>query len=285
MVTRLVTHEGLAVTTALATIGLAKSSYSYRPRLRRPRALDARLVAAIEAVLTQHRQVYGYRKVHAVLRAQGRRVNRKKVLRHLRAMQRLQPRKRKGLAWTRPRLVQPTRRNAYWEMDTTSVWCGGGGQQYLCAVTDAYDHGIPGACFSPRCRADEAIYTLEEAITQRFGGRVPAEQTLTLRVDRGSPFIAQRFRQAVATLGVTLEYAGIQCPDDKPYIESFFGKYKTEEVSRMEYTSGADGRTAWELYRRWYETERVHQSLGYRTPQQVGDAINHHLSPALGSPV
>ena len=52
---------------------------------------------------------------------------------------------------------------------------------YLFAVVDACDRGIPGSAFGDRCRAIEAVQAL----------------------------------------GVTLEYAGIQCPEDKPYIESF----------------------------------------------------------------
>ncbi|MBI3011449.1 MAG: transposase [Candidatus Omnitrophica bacterium] len=69
-------------------------------------------------------------------------------------------------------------------------------------------------------------------------------------------------------LGVTLEYAGIQCPDDKPYIESFFGHYKTEEVYRTNYATRAEAQVGWQLYRIWYETERVHESLDYQTPHQ-----------------
>ena len=102
----------------------------------------------------------------------------------------------------------------------------------------------------------------------RFGGRVPDGYTLTLRVDRGSQFIAHRFQEAAKTLGITLEYAGIQCPDDKPYIESFFGHYKTEEVYRTSYTRLAEGQVGWSLYRIWYEAERVHESLDYQTPRQ-----------------
>jgi transposase InsO family protein len=69
-------------------------------------------------------------------------------------------------------------------------------------------------------------------------------------------------------LNVTLEYAGIQCPDDKPYIESLFGHYKTEEVCRTSYTTLAEGQVGWQLYRVWYEADRVHESLGYQTPRQ-----------------
>ena len=285
MVKRLVAEEGLSVKAALESVDLAKSSYYYASRKRSSRALDSGLVAAIEGVLTVHRQVYGYRKVCRVLQAQGRRINHKKGLRYLRAMGRLQPRKRAGIVWTRPSVIHPERSNAYWEMDTTTVWCGVDGRRYLCGIIDAYDRGIPGSCFSDRCRADEAIATLEAALIRRFGGRVPENHSLILRVDRGSQFVARRFRQAAAILGVTLEYAGIQCPDDKPYIESFFGKYKTEEVYRMDYGSALEGSTAWDLYRRWYETARVHQSLGYRTPEQVMTSENHHVSPALPCPV
>ncbi len=285
MVKRLVAQEGVSVQAALESVDLAKSSYYYASRKRGPRALDSSLIAAIERVLTANRQVYGYRKVCRVLQAQGMRINHKKVLRHLRSMGRLQPRKRKGIAWTRPSVLHPASANAYWEMDTTTVWCGVNGRRYLCGIIDAYDRGIPGSCFSDRCRADEAIATLEAALARRVGGRVPEHHTLTLRIDRGSQFVARRFREAAARLGVTLEYAGIQCPDDKPYIESFFGKYKTEEVYRMDYANAFEGSAAWDLYRRWYETERVHQSLGYRTPEQVVTSGNHPFSPALPCPV
>ena len=261
-------QDGLSLTQALKAAELAKGSWYYRPRPRSPRPLNPKLVAAIEAAWSGSRGVYGYRKIYKTLRAGGLRVNKKAVLRHLRGMQRLQPRKIKGQRWTRPRVVKPTVSNVYWEMDLTYVWCGSR-FGYLFAVLDAHDRGIPGAVFGDRCRAIEAIQALEEAVASRFGGQVPEEHRLILRVDRGSQFVARRFREAAKTLNVTLEYAGIQCPEDKPYIESFFGHYKTEEVYRTEYTMLAEGHVGWQLYRVWYEAERVHQSLGYRTPQAV----------------
>lgn len=261
------TEEGLTLTQALKATELAKSSWYYRSKPRAPRPLNLKLVAAIEAAWPQGRGVYGYRKVYATLRAAGLRVNKKAVLRHLRVMRRLQPRKIKGRRWTRPRVVKPTVSNAYWEMDLTYVWCENH-FGYLFAVIDAYDRGIPGARLSDRCRATEAVEALEEAVAARFnGGRVPEEHRLILRVDRGSQFVARRFRDAAQALNIALEYAGIQCPEDKAYIESFFGHYKTEEVYRNVYASTAEAQAGWKLYRVWYETERVHQSLRYRTPE------------------
>ena len=267
MTRRLMTEHGVSLAQACQATGLAKSTWYYQDRPRPPRRLNAALVAAIEALWHQTRGVYGYRKVHALLRAQGLVVNHKAVLRHLRRLDRLQPRKTKGVRWTRPKVVRPTSSNTYWEMDLTYVWCGTG-FGYLFAVLDAYDKGVPGAHFEDRCRAVEAVEALEKAVATRFDGRVPEGHTLTLRVDRGSQFIARRFQEAAKALNVTLEYAGIQCPDDKPYIESFFGHYKTEEVHRSSYMTLAEGQVGWSLYRIWYETERLHESLGYQTPHQ-----------------
>ena len=189
------TEHGVSLAQASQAVGLAKSSWYYQSRPRQPRSLNPDLVAAINVLWPKTRGVYGYRKVHAMLRAQGFVVNHKAVLRHLRRMDRLQPRKLKGVRWTRPRVVHPTSSNTYWEMDLTYVWCGSG-FGYLFAVLDAYDKGIPGALFGDRCRAVEAVQALEEAVAARFGGRVPEGHALTLRVDRGSQFIAHRFQEA-----------------------------------------------------------------------------------------
>ncbi len=123
-----------------------------------------------------------------------------------------------------------------------------------------------GDVFSERCRAVEAAQALEMAILNRFGGKVPAGHNLTLRVDRGGQFRAHRFCETARLLNVTLEYAGVKCPEDKPYIESFFGSYKTEEIYRHEYLNFLEARTGWETYRAWYRSERLHQSLEYQSP-------------------
>jgi len=98
-------------------------------------------------------------------------------------------------------------------------------------------------------------------------GGVPYGHKLTLRVDRGTQFTARNFREAAKTLNVWLEYAGVQCPEDKPYIESFFGSYKTEELYRNEYSSLAETRAGWESYRAWYCNDRLHQALWYKSPR------------------
>jgi putative transposase len=259
--------EGKPLKVALEAVGIAKSSYYYRPvRKRKPRALDEALVRAINEVRQGHAVVYGYRKVTMALRAARWTVNGKKVLRHLRALGLTQPRKLKGHKCSRPAIVRPVVCNTYWEADLTYVWTGSA-NAYLFVVIDAYDRDIVGDVFSNRCRAREAAEALESAVLSRFGGRVPYGHELTLRVDRGSQFTAHSFYEAARILNVRLEYAGIQCPEDKPYIESFFGSYKTEEVYRNEYNSLAEATTEWESYRGWYRSDRLHQALWYKSPR------------------
>jgi putative transposase len=266
MVKRLM-MEGKPLKVALRAVGMAKSSYYYQPAGRRkPRALDETLVRAINEVRQGHAGVYGYRKVTMALRAAKWTINAKKVLRHLRALGLTQPRKLKGQKWSRPAIVRPSACNMYWEADLTYVWTGSA-NAYLFVVLDACDRDIIGDVFSDRCRALEAVEALEKAVLSRFGGRVPYNYELTLRVDRGTQFTARSFREAARTLNVRLEYAGVQCPEDKPYIESFFGSYKTEELYRNEYNSLAEVRTGWESYRDWYRNDRLHQALWYKSPR------------------
>jgi putative transposase len=263
--------EGKPLKVALEAVGMAKSSYYYRSVSRRkPRALDKALVGAINAVRHGHAEVYGYRKVTMALRAAKWTVNAKKVLRHLRALGLTQPRKLKGRKWSRPVIIRPAVCNTYWEADFTYVWTGSA-NAYLCVVIDAWDRDIVGDVFSDRCRAREAAEALESAVLSRFGGRVPYGHELTLRVDRGPQFTARSFREAARILNIRLEYAGIQCPEDKPYIESFFGSYKTEELYRNEYNSLAEARIGWESYRAWYRNNRLHQGLRCRSPREYAN--------------
>ncbi len=262
------TCQGTPLPVALKAAELPASSYYYhQTSKRKPHPLDDVLVAAIGVVRQGPSEVYGYRKVTRALQGKGMTVNGKKVLRHLRALGLTQPRKVKGQRWTHPPLVKPSEPNIYWEGDFTYVWTGQG-NAYLCAIIDAWDRDIVGDVFSERCRAIEASEALEAAVLRRFGGKVPEGQHLTLRVDRGSQFRAHRFRETARLLNVTLEYAGIKCPEDKPYIESFNGSYKTEEIYRREYRNFHEARTGWVTYRAWYRSDRLHQSLHYLSPVQ-----------------
>jgi putative transposase len=271
LVDKLLDKHGLTQGAALQAVGLARSTYHYRSKKRRCKYRFDPVLCAVIKDIHEKAPVYGYRKAWAKLRVLGWHINRKRVLRYMRYLGFLQPRKVRGRFFTRPALVEPVCSNTYWEEDLTYVWSGDR-NNYLFALIDGFDKEIPGDHFGDRCRSDEAAGVLERAVLKRFGGRVPQGHRLVLRIDRGSQFIARKFRETAKRLGVVLEYAGIRCPDDKPYIEAFFSKYKVEEVYRNDYRNINEAKAGWELYRSWYETERVHQSLNYQTPKQVWES-------------
>ena len=173
-------------------------------------------------------------------------------------------------------MIKPEEQNTYWETDFSYVWTGEG-NSYLCAVIDAWDRDIVGDIFSDRCRAIEASEALEKAIMNRFGGKVPADHTLTLRVDRGSQFRAQLFRETARLLNVKLEYAGVKCPEEKPYIEAFFSNYKTEELYRNEYHSFEEASESWGSYKEWYRNDRIHQGIDYMSPVRYAQRTQNSI--------
>lgn len=257
---------------------MAKSSYFYQPKKRANRPLDPVLVTQLTKI-TGYELVYGYRKVTVHIATH---FNKKKVLRHMQQLKMTQPRKLKGERFTVLPYTPPTQSNERWEVDLTSVPYGLKTTAALFAVTDCFDHEIIGDNFTRNFTAQEARVALEMALFRRFPNGIPhGGLQLVVRVDRGSQFIAKLFKEAVRLAGLNLQFCGIQSPNDKPYIESFFSKYKVEEVYRNGYTTFDEALTAWQNYKFWYNTKRLHQSLGYRTPNQF--AVEHDAYRAVGS--
>ena len=256
---------------------MAKSTWFYRSRpQRRQRPLRPEVVEALRG-LRGYELCYGYRKVTAWLKRRGYVVNAKSVLRHLRALRMVQPRKRKGRPHQTWPHVRPTAPNMYWEADFTGVTTGEG-KLWNCVIVDPALGSMPvaGGLYE-RCRAVEASQVLEEAIGRAFPeeGRVPEGRELILRVDRGSQFIAFVFRQTAETLGVKLQYCGVQCPNDKPYVESFYSKYKVEEVYRSDYLTNDEAKEGWLQWTTWYRMQRLHSRLGYRPPIEAQTQFAH----------
>lgn len=267
---RMLLDQGVRLGAALKAVDLSKSTWFYRARPRAPRPLRP-LVVALLGQVTGYELTYGYRKLTGWLWRKGLWINRKSVLRHARVLAMLQPKKRKGPGWTALERVTPTEANTYWEGDFTPVDAREG-REWLCAIVDPAQASRPMAGkVSERCRAKEACAVLEEAVLEAFPaqGRVPEGHRLLLRVDRGGQFIAKDFRKTASRLGVTLEYCGVKCPNDKPYVESFFSLYKVEEVYREEYRTREEARAGWGRWKAWYITERLHSRLGYRPPVEV----------------
>lgn len=273
---KLVNEEKIPLKIALRAMFLNKAAYYYASKAgddRRHRPLDEQLTRQLEG-LRGFELVYGYRKVTKLFGE----YNHKKVYRHMKNLDMLQPKKIKKHKHTRLPICCPAASNIRWEGDLTYVW-DGVKLNYLFVVVDGYDKEPIGDYYGLRCRAQEAICSLEEAVKTRFGNLEPAgDYRVALRLDQGSQYISQKFRRRAKELGVKIEYCGINCPDDKPYIESFFSRYKCEEVYRNQYRSFAEAMLGWIQYKYWYKTERIHQGLDWMTIPEFKNQRCTHLA-------
>ena len=206
----------------------------------------------------------GYRMVWALTRRKlGRAINRKRVLRVMRE-QRLIQRRRREPRRRRPGFFRVERPDQLWHLDMTSVWVAEHGWCYLMAAIDCCTREIVAWHLELRCRAQESIALVEEAIAAR--GIAPGQ--LTLGTDNGSAFTARRFKAKLRDLAIAHRRGGYRDPESQAFIESWFGKLKEREVWRSEYETLAEAREAIAAYVDRYH-HRPHSALDYHTPKEV----------------
>jgi putative transposase len=265
---------------ALATVArVARISRQALYRTPKPRLVPQRRPPTdpVERVIVEEalaNQTDGYRMICAFVRRKlGRAVNRKRVLRVLREqnlIQRRRPLERRK----RPGFFIVERPRQLWQLDMTSVWVAEHGWCYLNAIIDCCTREITGWQLSLRCRADEAIAVVDQAV--KTHGIQKGE--LTLGSDNGSAFTARRFKARLGELGIKHRRGGYRDPESQAFIESWFGKLKEREVWLNEYETLEDARRGIGRYIDRYH-HRPHSGLNYQTPDEVRRTWQdpHHL--------
>jgi len=229
---------------------------------------------------------YGARKIAAWLRSQGHRVNRKRVRRLMRIM---------GLKaiYRRPRTskqalghkiypyllsgMKITRPNQVWAADITYIPMARG-FLYLVAIIDVYSRYVLSWRLSNTLDAGSCVEALEEALRN---GRSEIFNT-----DQGSQFTGEAFTGLLQQHGIRISMDGKGSYNDNLFIERLWRSVKYEEVYLKAYQDGREARAGLGNYFRFYNTERPHQSLGYRTPAEVFtstpvEAINEGMVESL----
>jgi putative transposase len=181
-------EQGYAATVVAAALAISRSSLYYRKKLRGSRAdrsYDEQIVT-----VSGEKPAYGYRGVTWWLRRkEGLQVNGKRVLRVMRERsllvrsRRLRARRKKE--WGKVEAAQP---NQIWQSDMTKIWVGPAvGWEYLVSVIDCCTREIVGWNLLHRCRTEDALAAVEQAVLERSpaGSR---ECTLTLTTDNGTQF-------------------------------------------------------------------------------------------------
>ena len=113
---------------------------------------------------------------------------------------------------------------------TFGAWMWG----YLVSVIDCCTREIVGWNLSHRCRTEEALDAVEQAVLERLpaGSR---ETNLTLTTDNGTQFTSSRFMETLARLGIAHRRTAYHHPEGNSYIERFHRSLKEEEVWSTQY--------------------------------------------------
>ena len=136
---------------------------------------------------------------------------------------------------------------------------------YLVAIIDWYSRYVLSWRLSNTLDADFCVEALEEALRK---GRPDIFNT-----DQGAQFTGEAFTGLLQQHGVRISMDGKGRYSDNLFVERLWRTVKYEEVYLKAYQDGRDARIGIGDYFRFYNTERPHQSLGYRTPAEVFNSI------------
>ena len=213
--------------------------YAWKGRPVAPRATeDAELVIEIKAAHKAGRGAYGSPRVHRELRAQGRRIGRKRVERLMRQegiVARKKRRFRKTTDSNHPHPIAPNvlerhfdveLPNTAWVTDVTYVWTYEG-WLYLAVILDLHSRRVVGWAVSDRMKKDLAIRALDMAVRLRQ----PPDGCL-FHSDRGSQYCSYDYQKKLQAHGLRPSMSGKGNCYDNASVETFFKSLKAELIWR-----------------------------------------------------
>ena len=260
-----------------AMLGVSRSGFHAwlsRPVCARHQS-NERLLIDIRRVHLEHRQVYGALKTWRVLNQRGIQAGKHRVARlrrengieaQRRQRQRLTVEHHKTAAPAPDLLVRQfhaPRPNRIWSGDMTFIRTREG-WLHLAVLLDLFSRRVVG--WATDERPGQAVHL--GALTMALQRRRPAPG-LIHHTDRGPQYNSRAYREAMAAHGIVPSMNGRKVPQDNAVAESFFSNLKNELVHHCDFKT-RDQATAviGEYIERFYNRKRIHQSLGYRTPEQ-----------------
>jgi len=259
-------HPSLSIVRQCSLLEISRSGLYYQPKV-----ISEEYLILMKLIDRQHllTPFYGARKIAACLKGHGHLVNRKRVRRLMCLM---------GLKaiYRRPRTSKPapghkiypyllggmkiTRPNQVWAADITYIPMARG-FLYLVAIIDWYSRYVLSWRLSNTLDAGFCVEALEEALKK---GRPDIFNT-----DQGAQFTSESFTGLLKQHGIRISMDGKGSYNDNLFIERLWRSVKYEEVYLKAYQDGRDARIGLGNYFHFYNTERPHQTHGYRTPAEV----------------
>jgi putative transposase len=206
----------------------------------------------------------GYRRVWARLRRRGRRINKKRVHRLWKAEGLSLPHRRKRRRRWGPKGLGVQRAEhpgQVWSYDIIEDRTERGGKLRILCVVDEYTR----ECLAIRVERSITGAIVAETLEWLF---LVHGAPAYIRSDNGGEFIAGVVQKWLEAAGCATLYITPGSPWENPYIESFQGRLRDECLNREVFYNGREAQVIVEGWRREYNGDRPHSSLGYLTPAE-----------------
>jgi putative transposase len=268
----------ITVSRQCEVLDLARSNLYYRPC--RDESYNDQLMRLIDEQYMRT-PFYGVRRMTESLRRQDHPVNPKRVRRLMRQMglEAIYPKPRRCLSQAAAgqkrypyllRGLEITRPDQVWAADITYVRMYRG-WLYLVAILDWFSRCVLSWEVSVSLEADFCVAALERALATGRRAEI-------FNSDQGCQFTCEAFTGRLEAAGVRISMDGRGRVFDNIFIERLWRSVKYEEVYLKDYQTVAEARLNLGRYFAFYDLERPHQSLDYRTPAEVYGAC-----PAMGA--
>jgi len=256
----------IAISRQSELLGLCRSSYYYSSQ--RDDSYNLELMRLIDEQFTRT-PFYGVPKMTAWLRVVGHPANHKRVRRLMRKM---------GLEaiYPKPRLSQshPEHKIYPYLLKGVTVdradkaWCADityirllHGFVYLVVVMDWYSRYILSWELSLTLEKEFCVQALESSLW--------ISKPEIFNTDQGAQFTSEEFTGRLQEAGIRISMDGRRRLYDNIFVERLWRTVKYEEVYLHDYQRVREARNGLGRYFHFYNTERLHETLGYRTPHEV----------------
>ena len=257
--------DTIPITIQARLLGIARSTTYYKPVVD---SYNLKLMHLIDEQYTKT-PFYGSRKMREALRRKGHKVNRKRMQRLMRLMgiEAIYPKR----ALSRPspnhkiypyllRNVEIDRVNQVWGTDITYIRMEHG-WVYLVAIMDWMSRYVLSWEVSTTLEVDFCIRALEEALV--------IETPEIFNSDQGSQFTSLSFLESLEQRDIQISMDGRGRAMDNIFNERLWRSVKYEQVYINDYNTVRDAKEGISRYMSFYNQERPHQSLDYKTPAEV----------------
>jgi len=255
-----VANHGVSERLACRVLGQHRSTQ--RKKLTKPDD-EVALTADITSLATQYGR-YGYRRITAMLRQRGWRVNAKRVARIWRREGLKVPSKqpKRGRLWLNDGScirLRPEYPNHVWSYDFVEDRTHDGRKYRMLNIIDEFTRECMTIRIGRKLKSTDVIDVLSDLFILRG---IPTH----VRSDNGPEFIAQALRDWLAAVGSKTAYIMPGSPWENGYCESFNSKLRDELLNGEIFYTLKEAKIVIEKWRKHYNTIRPHSSLRYQPP-------------------